>query len=456
MSLPEGYGAGGVPVAVASIDSGVDFGHTEFLSGQLIAGWDFYSGDADPSDEDDHGTHTTGTMVGQNVGVAGVSGAGSNVKVHVYRVCGSLGCPTSAIVDAIRAAADAGVVAMNLSLSGSSESQAEKDAIAYALAAGSLVIASAGNGSSGTVRCPACDPNAISVAATNWRDELAYYSNWGPGLDITAPGGEMYSNTTAEGGIWSSIRGGYAYFQGTSMAAPQVTGTAALVASMNSSFGASEIRARIEGSVDVVGLPAGRLNSYRAVMGTPLGNEGSPPPAQNQAPIASFTVPCTDLTCDFTDSSSDADGSVVGWSWDFGDSSGSTAQNPSHAYSAAGTYTVSLTVTDNLGAVSSTVTQNVQVTDPPPPGASPQVTACTANNGDPNQKLTVTITGSNFVSGATVSFGSRISVQSVAFVDSDELNALIKIHRRASSGSRTVTVTNPDGQSGSAGCFTVN
>ena len=205
----EVYGAGGTAVKIASIDTGVDFGHQEFLPNQLIIGGDFYSNDDDPADENDHGTHTTGTMVGQTVGVAGVSGAGANVKVVVYRVCGSLGCPTSAIVAAIYAAADAGVVAMNLSLSGASESDAEAAAIAYAVdTTNALVIASAGNGGTNTVRCPACDPRAISVAASNWQDTLSYYSNWGEGLDITAPGGEMYSNTSAEGGIWSSVRGG--------------------------------------------------------------------------------------------------------------------------------------------------------------------------------------------------------------------------------------------------------
>src|SRR6185436_17710966 len=111
---------------------------------------------------DGHGTHTTGTMDGATVGVAGVAGAGTHVKVYVQRVCGQRGCPTSAIVSAIRAAADyPNLVAMNLSLGGSSESQAEKDAITYATGKGVLVIASAGNGNTGTVECPACDPNAI-------------------------------------------------------------------------------------------------------------------------------------------------------------------------------------------------------------------------------------------------------------------------------------------------------
>jgi len=270
----ENYATGGSDVVVGSIDTGVDFTHAEF-TGRLIAGQDWYSNDADPSDEEGHGTHTTGTMAGSTVGVAGVSGAAPHVKVYVQRVCGKRGCPTSAIVSAIRAAADFGVVAMNLSLGGSSESQAEKDAIAYATSKDALVIASAGNDGTGTVSCPACDTNATSVAASNWQDKLSSYSNFGPGLDITAPGGLCYSNTTPEGCIYSAyLGGGYAWLQGTSMAAPQVTGTAAIVASVTGLRGAA-LRARILGSVDDLGAAgydqtfgAGRLNSYRAVTGT--------------------------------------------------------------------------------------------------------------------------------------------------------------------------------------------
>ena len=79
---------------------------------------------------------------------------------------------------------------------------------------------------------------------------------------------------------------------------------------------------------------------------------GSNPPANNP-PSASFSDSCTDLTCSFTDGSSDSDGSVVSWSWNFGDGSSSGSQNPSHTYGAAGTYTVTLTVTDDDGASSS-------------------------------------------------------------------------------------------------------
>ena len=270
----EGYASGGGDVVIGSIDTGVDFTHPEF-TGRLIAGKDWYSNDNDPTDTDGHGTHTTGTMAGSTVGVAGVSGAAVHVKVYVQRVCGQRGCPTSAIVNAILAAADyPNLVAMNLSLGGSSESQAEKNAIAYAASKNVLVIASAGNAGTGTVECPACDDNAISVSATTWSDALAPYSSFGSGLDISAPGGSCYSNTTPEGCIYSAFKGGgFAWLQGTSMAAPQVTGTAGIVASKLGLSG-SALRSRLLSTADSKGdalhFGAGRLNSYRAVTGSTL------------------------------------------------------------------------------------------------------------------------------------------------------------------------------------------
>lgn len=277
----EGYAAGGAAVVVGSIDTGVDLAHPEFSScgsGRLIAGRDWYSNDTNPTDGDGHGTHTTGTMAGCTVGVAGVAGAAANVRVYVQRVCGQRGCPTSAIVNAIYAAADyPNLVAMNLSLGGGSESQSEKDAILYATNNNVLVIASAGNSGAGTVACPACDPNAISVASTTWQDLRASYSQYGSGLDISAPGGQCYSNTTPEGCIYSSYRGGgYSWLQGTSMAAPQVTGTAGIVASVTGLRGAG-LRSRLLSTADDLGASGydttfgnGRLNSYRAVTGSSL------------------------------------------------------------------------------------------------------------------------------------------------------------------------------------------
>jgi len=301
-----GIGAGGAQVVISGIDTGVDFNHPEF-AGRLIRGCDWYSQSAagnssrtctdfssDDTPEEGHGTHTAGTMAGAKVGVAGATGAADNVKILVQRVCGTNGCYTSGIVNAIYAAADhPGMVAMNLSLGGGTESTAEKNAINYAVnTKGVLVIAAAGNSGTSRVGCPACDPFAISVAATDWKDGLASYSQYGKGLDISAPGGLCYSNTTEEGCIFSAIVSGYtagksytgpiagasyAFMNGTSMATPQVTGAAAVIASKTGLRGA-QLRARLESTADDKGTAGydtrfgnGRLNVHRAVTGTTAG-----------------------------------------------------------------------------------------------------------------------------------------------------------------------------------------
>jgi PKD repeat protein len=86
---------------------------------------------------------------------------------------------------------------------------------------------------------------------------------------------------------------------------------------------------------------------------------------ENRPPVASFTYICSDLSCDFTDTSTDPDGTILSWDWDFGDGIGtSTAQNPpTYTYAAYRTYTVTLTVTDDGGATASD-SQEVTVTEP--------------------------------------------------------------------------------------------
>jgi len=275
----DGIGDGGSVVVIASLDTGADTDHPE-IEDNVILGWDWVNNDSVPEDDNGHGTHTIGTMVGETVGVAGVTGAGTNVQVYVQKVCNSLGqCPTSHIVNAIYAAADyPGMVAMNLSLGGSSISNAERNAIDYAVdTQGVLVIAAAGNNGSGTVGCPACYVKSISVGATTWLDTKAYYSQYGSGLDIVAPGGELYSNTTPEMGIYSSyLGGGYAYSQGTSMATPHVTGTAGVVASV-AGLTSTALRDQLEDTTDDLGTSGydttygnGRLNAYRAITGNTL------------------------------------------------------------------------------------------------------------------------------------------------------------------------------------------
>src|SRR5207245_205152 len=84
----------------------------------------------------------------------------------------------------------------------------------------------------------------------------------------------------------------------------------------------------------------------------------------NQPPVAAFTSSCSGLTCTFTSTGSDPDGSIAGYEWTFGDGASATTQSPCHTYTAGGSYTVTLTATDNQGATNA-VSKNVTVNQPP-------------------------------------------------------------------------------------------
>ncbi len=117
-------------------------------------------------------------------------------------------------------------------------------------------------------------------------------------------------------------------------------------------------------------------------------------------------------------------------------------------------YSVSLTVTDNNGAID-TDTQTVPAGVAAAP--DPVVGLCSPVNGGPNDRITVVVTGTGFQDGATADFGTRVAVQGVTFINATQLDVRIKIHRQASPGPRNVTVTNPDGGFDTlATCFTVN
>src|SRR5207253_3087412 len=124
--------------------------------------------------------------------------------------------------------------------------------------------------------------------------------------------------------------------------------------------------------------------SYTVTL-TVTDNQGAPntvthsvaPSQPNQPPTAAFTASCPTLTCSFTDQSSDPDGTIATWRWHFGDGSAAgPTRNPSHTYSAAGAYTVALTVKDNQNASSSPVSHTVPVTAPNQPPSAAFTSSC--------------------------------------------------------------------------------
>jgi PKD repeat protein len=149
----------------------------------------------------------------------------------------------------------------------------------------------------------------------------------------------------------------------------------------------------------------------------------------NLPPTADFTFTTTDLTAYFTDTSTDADGTIVSWDWDFGDGNASTAQNPSHTYAAAGTYTVTLTVTDNDGATDS-VSKPVTVTAP---------------NLPPTADFTFTVNGltANFTDTSSDSDGTVVGWD-WNFGDGNTSTSQNPSHTYAASGTYTVTLTVTD------------
>jgi serine protease len=181
------------------------------------------------------------------------------------------------------------------------------------------------------------------------------------GQSLLANGLGQLATVANAGGTGS----GYAYYDGTSMATPHVSGVAALVWSNAPTRTNAEIRAALRASAEDLGV-AGKDNAYgyglvRAKAALDALGGGTPPPTNNP-PTASFAYNCEGLTCSFTDTSTDSDGNVTSWSWNFGDASGASDQNPGHTYGIAGTYGVTLTVTDS-GAATGTTTRTVTVSE---------------------------------------------------------------------------------------------
>ncbi|GAA2330899.1 hypothetical protein GCM10009854_02240 [Saccharopolyspora halophila] len=252
-------GAGEV---IAVVDTGVDLGHPD-LSGKLVPGATFTCGggpapcgngdwrgpDGVGQETDGHGTHVAGIAAATTGNGTGIAGVAPDAKVMPIKALEAGSGTFDEIGAGIRYAADRGANVINLSLGAAPGTQVltllgqqagAKEAIAYAREKGVVVVASAGNETSPLCDTPAWEAGALCVGATDANRLHAVYSNLGISPDtkaVSAPGGSSLGDCDAD--VWSAVPRGtgspecgmpdYDALAGTSMAAPQVAGVAALL-----------------------------------------------------------------------------------------------------------------------------------------------------------------------------------------------------------------------------------
>ena len=374
----------GSGVLVGIIDTGVayeDYGSyqqaPDLANTSFVAGYDFVNNDSHANDDQAHGTHVCGTVAQSTNNSLGVAGTAFNCTIMPIKVLDSNGSGyITDIADGIYYAADNGCQVINMSLGGSSGSTTLQNAVQYAYNAGVTIVCAAGNAGTSSPQYPAAYSECISVSAVRYDNTITDYSCYGSTIDICAPGGDVSVDQNGDGygdGVLqqtfasgSPTSFGYYFYEGTSMASPHVAGVAAMViAAAGGSMSPAEVRNVLESTATDLGASGwdqyygyGKVNAYDAVLEA-QGGGGNPPVADFAGSPTSGEAP---LTVSFTDQSSN---SPTSWSWDFGDGATSTAQNPSHQYSSAGTYTVELTAANEYGSDTETKTDYITVTEPP-------------------------------------------------------------------------------------------
>lgn len=219
----------GEGVTVAVIDSGVskvpDLKLTKF-----VKGYDFVNDKDDASDDHGHGTHVAGTIAQSTNNGYGVAGIAYEASIMPLKVLSASGGGTIAdIAEAIKFAADNGADVINMSLGGGGASSMMEEAVKYARNKGVVIVAAAGNEARNASSYPARYPEVISVSATDAAGDKASYSNFGAGVDISAPGGSATGKIIQNTIDPSSGESVFVGSNGTSMAAPHVAGVAALI-----------------------------------------------------------------------------------------------------------------------------------------------------------------------------------------------------------------------------------
>ena len=246
-------------LVVGVLDTGVDEKHPD-LNGRISGG----NPTVDLSDEIGHGTAVSGIVSANTNNNEGIAGISWNTKILSLMVTDENGqAKVSTVVSALDDAYKNGAMILQISLSTNQFSQTLKDAIQQAKERNILIIASAGNTGITEARYPAAFDGVIGVGAVEENKEIASYSTRGDHVELVAPGTNIY--TTAPGSSYRKV-------SGTSFAAPQATGAAALVWSIAPSLTNKEVENILINSTDDLGIPGkdpdygnGLLNIQKAV-----------------------------------------------------------------------------------------------------------------------------------------------------------------------------------------------
>ena len=351
--------ATGAGVHVYIVDTGIRSSHVEFAS-RVGSGFTTINDGNGVVDCHGHGTHVSGILAGATSGVA------RSATIHPVRVfdCVGGGGTISSLLAGLDWIAASGVRpgVVNMSLVTDSLSPALNDAAERLVGLGFPVAVAAGNWSSNACSySPASAPRVLTVAATNRIDAQPGYSNFGPCVDLYAPGSAILSS-------WITSDTAHYTLGGTSMASPHVAGAAALYLQNRPTASPDEVtRAILDGATKDILDALGAGSPNRLLLVTSLGGSTPPPspPAGNSPPTASFSYSCGKggSRCSFDASSSKDDAGIVRYSWSFGDGTPvvvSTHAKTSHRYALSMTVVVTLVVTDAQGLSSST-SRTIQV-----------------------------------------------------------------------------------------------
>ncbi|WP_114571690.1 S8 family peptidase [Exiguobacterium flavidum] len=251
---------------VAVVDTGINASLADF-AGRVRSdlGYDFVSRDADETDDNGHGTHVAGIIAATSGNTYGMRGINAKANIIPVKVLDKDGMGTyDGVAKGIIHAANKGAKVINLSLGGPATSQVIEDALAYATRKGALIVVASGNDGKGTLNYPARSKYAFSVGATNRLDQVAPFSTYGTGLDLTAPGVDIASYVHD---------GEIAYYSGTSMATPHVAAVASVLYGLKPTLTAKQVESLLERSAKDLGTKGydtryghGRLNGDKAVL----------------------------------------------------------------------------------------------------------------------------------------------------------------------------------------------